>query len=114
MAIRPSPGARARPAAVGLALRYLFGAYFPSDFLRKDGLMTMYQKKPLTRKQREILDFVEEFTTAHGYAPSFEEIATRFGYASLATVHEHIENLRSKGYIRKSHNVSRSLEVVPT
>jgi repressor LexA len=76
--------------------------------------MTSHQKKPLTRKQREILDFVEEFTTGHGYAPSFEEIATRFGYASLATVHEHIENLRSKGYIRKSHNVSRSLEVVPT
>jgi repressor LexA len=74
----------------------------------------MQQKKPLTKKQREILDFVEDFSAEHGYAPSFEEIATRFGYTSLATVHEHIENLRSKGHIRKSHNVSRSLEVVPT
>jgi repressor LexA len=75
--------------------------------------MSLHQKKPLTRKQREILDFVEEFAVGHGYAPSFEEIASRFGYASLATVHEHLENLRVKGYIRKGHNVSRSIEVVP-
>ncbi len=75
--------------------------------------MTSHQQKPLTRKQREILDFVEEFAAGHGYAPSFEEIAARFGYSSLATVHEHLENLRAKGYIRKGHNVSRSIEVVP-
>ncbi|NIP80210.1 MAG: transcriptional repressor LexA [Gemmatimonadetes bacterium] len=71
-------------------------------------------KKPLTKKQREILDFIEDFAEGHGYAPSFEEIATRFGYASLATVHEHLENLRAKGYIRKGYNESRSIEVVPT
>jgi repressor LexA len=71
-------------------------------------------KKPLTKKQREILDFIGEFAEDHGYAPSFEEIATRFGYASLATVHEHLENLRAKGYIRKGYNESRSIEVVPT
>lgn len=71
------------------------------------------RKRPLTRKQREILDFVQEFADDHGYAPSFEEIAARFGYASLATVHEHLENLRTKGYIRKGYNTSRSIEVVP-
>jgi repressor LexA len=71
-------------------------------------------QKPLTRKQREILDFVHGFATEHGYAPSFEEIAERFGYASLATVHEHLENLRAKGYIRKGYNTSRSIEVVPS
>jgi repressor LexA len=70
-------------------------------------------KKPLTRKQREILDFIGEFASDHGYAPSFEEIAARFGYASLATVHEHLENLRAKGHIRKGYNESRSIEVVP-
>jgi repressor LexA len=69
--------------------------------------------KPLTRRQREILDFVQDFATDHGYAPSFEEIAARFGYASLATVHEHLENLRAKGYIRKGYNTSRSIEVIP-
>jgi repressor LexA len=72
------------------------------------------RKKPLTKKQKEILDFVTEFGDDHGYAPSFEEIADRFGYTSLATVHEHLENLRAKGYIRKGYNESRSIEVVPT
>jgi repressor LexA len=76
--------------------------------------MSAQTKRPLTRKQRQILDFVDGFTTAHGYAPSFEEIAAQFGYASLATVHEHLENLRAKGYIRKGYNESRSIEVVPT
>jgi repressor LexA len=76
--------------------------------------MSAQTKKPLTRKQRQILDFVDGFTTDHGYAPSFEEIAAQFGYASLATVHEHLENLRAKGYIRKGYNESRSIEVVPT
>lgn len=74
----------------------------------------LQQKKPLTKKQREILDFVQDFAEDHGYAPSFEEIANRFGYTSLATVHEHLENLRLKGYIRKGYNESRSIEVVPT
>jgi len=69
---------------------------------------------PLTKRQKEILDFVRDFLEEHGYAPSFEEIADRFGYASLATVHEHLENLRTKGYIRKGYNESRSLELVPT
>lgn len=71
-------------------------------------------RKPLTKKQREILDFVTDFTEDNGYAPSFEEIAERFGYTSLATVHEHLENLRAKGYIRKGYNESRSIEVMPT
>jgi repressor LexA len=75
--------------------------------------MSAQIKKPLTRRQRQILDFVDGFTTDHGYAPSFEEIAAQFGYASLATVHEHLENLRAKGYIRKGYNESRSIQVVP-
>ena len=67
---------------------------------------------PLTKRQKEILDFLEEFGEENGYSPSFEEIARHFGYTSLATVHEHLENLRSKGYIRKSYNASRSIELV--
>ncbi|MGH7466417.1 MAG: transcriptional repressor LexA [Longimicrobiales bacterium] len=68
---------------------------------------------PLTKRQKEILDFLEEFLAENGYSPSFEEIAKHFGYTSLATVHEHLENLRQKGYIRKSYNASRSVELVP-
>jgi repressor LexA len=67
----------------------------------------------LTRRQREILDHLSDFIAEHGYAPSFEEIAANFGYASLATVHEHLSNLERKGYIRKAYNESRSVELVP-
>ncbi len=68
---------------------------------------------PLTKRQKEILDYIHGFIEEHGYAPSFEEIALAFGYSSLATVHEHLSNLERKGYIRKSYNESRSIEVVP-
>lgn len=67
---------------------------------------------PLTRRQKEILDFVRAFLGERGYAPSFEEIAAAFGYSSLATVHEHLSNLERKGYIRKSYNESRSIELL--
>jgi len=67
---------------------------------------------PLTKRQKEILDYIEGFITLRGYAPSFEEIAEEFGYSSLATVHEHLSNLERKGYIRKSYNESRSIELV--
>lgn len=67
----------------------------------------------LTRRQKQILDHVSGYIGEHGYAPSFEEIAEHFGFASLATVHEHISNLERKGYIRKAYNQSRSIEVVP-
>ena len=67
---------------------------------------------PLTKRQKEILDYIDGFIEDRGYAPSFEEIAESFGYASLATVHEHLSNLERKGYIRKSYNESRSIELV--
>lgn len=68
---------------------------------------------PLTKRQREILDYIESFLDSYGYSPSFEEIAKFFGYSSLATVHEHLSNLEDKGYLRKNYNKSRSLELVP-
>jgi repressor LexA len=69
---------------------------------------------PLTKRQKQILDFLELFLAEYGYPPSYEEIARNFGYTSLATVHEHLENLEQKGYIRKSYNASRSIELVPS
>ena len=68
---------------------------------------------PLTKRQKQILDYIETFIEGNGYAPSFEEIAQDFGYSSLATVHEHLSNLERKGYIRKSYNESRSIELMP-
>jgi repressor LexA len=69
---------------------------------------------PLTKRQREILDFLNEFIQQHGYAPSLEEIGRRFGLSSLATVHKHLTNLQEKGFIKRAWNRSRSVEVVPT
>lgn len=66
----------------------------------------------LTKRQREILDFIDSFIQNQGYSPSFEEIARFFGYRSLATVHEHLSNLERKGYIRRNYNESRSVEPV--
>jgi repressor LexA len=66
----------------------------------------------LTKKQRQILDYVESFVDSNGYSPSYEEIADHFGYSSLATVHEHLTNLETKGFLRKNYNKSRSLEIV--
>jgi repressor LexA len=66
----------------------------------------------LTKKQRQILDYVDSFVESNGYSPSYEEIAEHFGYNSLATVHEHLTNLEQKGFLRKNYNKSRSLEVV--
>lgn len=68
----------------------------------------------LTKRQRQILDYLELFIDSSGYSPSFEEIADHFGYSSLATVHEHLTNLEQKGLIRKNYNRSRSLELVPS
>ncbi len=66
----------------------------------------------LTRRQREILDFVREFIGRKGYSPSLEEIGTHFGLSSVATVHKHIQHLVEKGYLRKAWNRSRSVEPV--
>ena len=67
----------------------------------------------LTKRQNEILAYLRAHIAEHGYAPSFEEIAEQFGFASLATVHEHLTNLERKGYIRRQYNESRSIEVLP-
>ena len=66
----------------------------------------------LTKRQKEILDYISGHIQSNGYAPTFEEIADTFGYTSLATVHEHVSNLERKGYIRKAYNQSRSIELV--
>ena len=70
--------------------------------------------QPLTKRQREILDFLNEFIEQNGYAPSLEEVGRRFGLSSLATVHKHLTNLQEKGFIKRAWNRSRSIELVPS
>jgi repressor LexA len=65
----------------------------------------------LTRRQKEVMDFLSGFIEKHGYSPSYEEIAQGLKLASLATVHKHIQALESKQYLRRNYNHSRSLEI---
>jgi repressor LexA len=69
---------------------------------------------PLTKRQREILNYLTAYSEQNGFAPSFEEIAENFDYNSLATVHEHLTNLERKGYIKRSYNESRAIEILPS
>ncbi len=68
----------------------------------------------LTRRQRQILDFITDFRATHGYAPSMEEIGRAFGLSSPATVHKHLTNLEAKGLIRRDAHRSRAIEVLET
>jgi repressor LexA len=67
----------------------------------------------ITKRQREVYDFISEFVASKGYSPSFEEIGEALGLSSLATVHKHISNLESKGLLKRDYNRSRSIDVVP-
>ena len=66
----------------------------------------------LTRRQKQVFDFLVNFINRQGYSPSFEEIGAGLELSSLATVHKHLQTLEKKGFIRRGHNQSRSVEVV--
>jgi len=68
----------------------------------------------LTPRQKEVLDFLVNYVERTGYSPSFEEIADGLKLASLATVHKHVTALEQKGYLKRRHNESRSIEVMDT
>jgi repressor LexA len=65
----------------------------------------------LTKRQKQVLDFIAGFVEENGYCPSYEEIARGLDLASLATVHKHISILESKNYLKRGFNQSRSLEL---
>ena len=65
----------------------------------------------LTKKQKQILDYITEFINTQGFAPSYREIAEYFGLSSTATVHEHVKALEDKGLISSTHKAARSLEL---
>jgi repressor LexA len=67
----------------------------------------------ITKRQREIYDFIARFVAERGYSPSFEEIGEGTDLSSLATVHKHITNLEKKGLLKRDYNRSRSIDVLP-
>ena len=68
---------------------------------------------PLTKKQSQILTFIDERISENGYAPSYREIATHFGFTSTATVHQYIKTLLEKGYLRMGDDgEARSIEII--
>ncbi len=65
----------------------------------------------LTKRQKEILDFITEFIDQEGYSPSMEEIAEHFHFASLNAVFKHLEALELRGYLHRDANRARSIEL---
>ena len=66
----------------------------------------------LTRRQKQVYDFLAQFVEEHGYSPSFEEIGDGLGLSSLATVHKHVSNLELKGLLKRDYNRSRSIDLL--
>jgi SOS-response transcriptional repressor LexA len=77
----------------------------------KAGLAPKTTVRP-TKKQKELLTFIEEFISQHGYSPSYREVMSGTGHTSVATVSLHINNLIKRGHLRKRDRSARSLEVV--
>jgi repressor LexA len=67
----------------------------------------------LTRRQKELCDYLQDYIATRGYAPTLEEIGAHFGLSSLATVHKHLSNLELKGLITRKWNLSRAIEITP-
>jgi len=68
-------------------------------------------KETLTKKQRQIFDYISQFIGNFGYAPSYREIADHFGYSSVATVAEYISILEEKNYLNKESLTARSISI---
>src|SRR5437764_10329802 len=67
----------------------------------------------ITKRQRQVYDFIADFVQTNQYSPSFEEIGACLGLSSLATVHKHISNLEKKGLLSRDYNRSRSIDLLP-
>ena len=67
----------------------------------------------ITKRQRQMYDFISDFVQKHSYSPSFEEIGEGMGLSSLATVHKHVSNLEKKGLLTRDYNRSRSIDLLP-
>lgn len=70
--------------------------------------------EPLTKRQKEIFEFIQKFIDKNGYAPSFREIAYYFEFSSTGTVAEYISILEEKGYLTREAISARSLQLTPS
>jgi repressor LexA len=70
-------------------------------------------KRP-TKKQFELLTYLDKFIKEHGYGPSYREVMSGLGYKSVATVAVHINHLVELGYVAKKDRSARSLYIVQT
>ena len=66
----------------------------------------------LTKKQKDILEYIKIYSEMHGYSPSLDEIKLQFRLSAISTVHEHIQNLKKKGYIHNEINQARSIRPI--
>ncbi|HVS78681.1 MAG TPA: hypothetical protein VHD84_00095 [Candidatus Saccharimonadales bacterium] len=81
--------------------------------MSETGLQPKSTVRP-TKKQKELLTFIEDFIARNGYSPSYREIMSGTGHTSVATVSLHINNLIKRGHLAKRDRSARSLEVVKT
>lgn len=66
-----------------------------------------------TKKQHELLSYLDAFIKSNGYAPSYREIMHALGYKSVSTVSTHVQGLIARGYVKKANDEARSLEIIP-
>lgn len=74
----------------------------------------MEKQARASKKQQELLAYIDQFLGEHGYSPSYREVMRALGYKSVSTVATHIDGLIAKGYLRKTEHSARSVEVVKT
>lgn len=68
---------------------------------------------PLTKRQKEVFDYLSSYIDNNGYAPSYREIADNFGFSSVASVTDHIQALKDKGALENEFNAARSIQLTP-
>lgn len=68
--------------------------------------------QPLTKRQRQVLDFIRERVALDGYCPSISEIGAQFGVTSISTIHRHLVVLGEKGYIKRRRHAKRFIELL--
>lgn len=71
-----------------------------------------FMRLALTKKQKRVLDFIDAFQNRKGYSPTFGEIAKKFGFTALSTVHQYMDVLKRRGYIKRSPGQARSMELL--
>jgi repressor LexA len=89
-----------------LHFRYIFAIIGKAAERRSAPIMAT-----LTKRQKQLMDYLNRYISDNGYAPTLSEIGAYFGLSSLATVHKHLANLERGGFIKRVHNHSRALEM---